>query len=609
MRGDLGVEIPSEVRYLDCSTDKTRKTHLCLTWKEHSQVWIDYRKRGNVNCYKIAWWGQKHDTMLKDCYDIGDAHWYGGGFLTKYQLWPIDDISLSETLYVTGNQEIPGQLGPVLERYWLNSNGIAVFAPSDFPLYVSFNEVDTETKKKSGKFCLSSHHLDKFGVQRIRKKPEMNYTICVSHDINSVHGQSLNETLYNQKKTVRNVPNKKLFENTVWSTNALQLQDFTQESLLEFGTEIVANDYSQGFLILSSKWEEYLGDLTFNTQTFSNTSSMLQKLKSNFTVSLSITPYIDTRSASFQHDIHDRLLVEDAGGKVPGLTQYSESLLANTSIIAGVIKVDTEYFPAKLRDLKDFYSVESVMLKGGDVGSLPYGADNGAQLKPNINWFTQKYLDVADGAYATLFAESASQTQLSLPVIVMPALSSTWEGLQAVLPNMFTLGLVGYPFVLPEVVGGSISCANESNPDKELYIRWLELNAFLPVMHFSTPPHSFDSDTADIARKFIRFHSNVVAPLVVGIARQSVLDHEPIVRPMWWITPQDKVTFTIYDQFLIGDKMLVAPILTSTRQRNIYLPEGSWLDKQKNFLYTGPQWLREYPVELDEVPYFIWKSQ
>ena len=245
MRGDLGVKIPNEVRYLDCSADKTRKTHLCLTWKEYGQVWIDYRSRGNENCFKIAWWGQKYDSVLKDCYEIGDAHWYGGGFLSKDQSWTLNNLSLQNTLYVTGNLEISGQLGPILERYWLNSNGIAIFAPSDFPLYISFDEVDSETNKKSGKFCLTSHHLDKFGTQLVEKKPEMNYTVCVSDDINSVHMQSLNEPFYNQKKTVRNVPNEELFQNTAWSTKTLQ--NFTQESLLGFATEISANNYSHGF--------------------------------------------------------------------------------------------------------------------------------------------------------------------------------------------------------------------------------------------------------------------------------------------------------------------------------------------------------------------------
>ena len=606
MSGNLGLEIPSEIKFLDCSTDKTRKTHLCLTWKNHAQLWIDYSNHDNVDCYKIAWWGKRHDAILRDCFEIGDASWYGGGFLSKNQMWTLNNISIPETLFVTGNDEKSGQLGSVLARYWLNSNAITIFAPSYYPLFFSFNELDNKTEQKNGKFCLISHSLDRFGDQRRKEYPEMNYTVCVSNDINSVQTYSLNKILRDQNRTPRNLPNEKIFKNTLWSTK--KLSNLSEESLIQFGSDIVANNYSHGFLMLNSKWERYLGDLTFNTQIFPEASAMLRNLQSNFTLSLSLTPYIDTRSEAFQHDIHDKLLIEDAGGVAPGLIEYVDPIF-NPSLVAGVIKVDSQYFPAKLREIKDLYNVESVLLKGGDVRTLPFGADHGAHLKSNMNRFTQKYSDAVNGTYSTLFAESASQTQWLLPVIVMPSLPSSWDGLRTVLPRIFTLGIIGYPFVLPEVVGGSIDDADENQPSRELYIRWLELSAFLPVMHFSDFPHSYDSTTAEISRKFIQFHSKQIAPLVLKLAQRSASRFEPIISPLWRIAPQDKEVLTIEDQFLVGDEILVAPVLDNVKRRNIYLPEGSWVDKITKKLYTGPKWLWDYPVELDEVAYFMWQSQ
>ena len=606
MKGDLGLEIPSEVKFLDCSTDNTRKTHLCLTWKDHAQLWIDYSNHDNVDCYKVAWWGKQFDTILKDCFDIGDGYWYGGGFMTKNQSLALNDISIPETLYVTGSEEKSNQLGSVLARYWLNSKAITISAPSYYTLFVSFNELNDKTGEKDGKFCLVSHSLDRFGVQRRNEYPEMNYTVCVSDDINSVHTYSLNRTLNRHSKTLRNLPNEKLLRNTVWSTK--KLANLTQESLVQFGSDVSANDYSHGFLILDSKWEKYLGDLTFNAQAFPDPKSMLRNLELNFSLALSVTPFIDTRSAAFQHDIHDKLLIEDAGGMAPGLIEHTEPSL-NQSLIAGVIKVESEYFPAKLREIKDMYNIESILLKGGDVRNLPFGADRGARDESNLNWFTQKYVDAVNGTYSTIFTESASLSQTHLPFIVMPSLPSTWRGLQTVLPRMFSLGIIGYPFVLSDVIGGSIGGADEDLPNKELYVRWLQLSAFLPVMHFSDPPHSYDTATINIAKKFIQFHSEEIAPLVLTLAQDSLSTFEPIIRPLWCIAPQDKEVFTIDDQFMLGDEMLVAPVLDSVTQRDIYLPEGSWLDKLRNRSHTGPKWLKDYPVELDEVPYFIWQSE
>lgn len=37
-------------------------------------------------------------------------------------------------------------------------------------------------------------------------------------------------------------------------------------------------------------------------------------------------------------------------------------------------------------------------------------------------------------------------------------------------------------------------------PDRELYIRWLELSAFMPVMQFSIPPWAYDKEVGSVKR-------------------------------------------------------------------------------------------------------------
>ena len=53
----------------------------------------------------------------------------------------------------------------------------------------------------------------------------------------------------------------------------------------------------------------------------------------------------------------------------------------------------------------------------------------------------------------------------------------------------------------------------------------------------------------------------------------------PIARPMWWLDPQDEATFTIHDQFALGDDFIVAPVVErGATTRNIYLTQGLWRD-------------------------------
>ena len=76
---------------------------------------------------------------------------------------------------------------------------------------------------------------------------------------------------------------------------------------------------------------------------------------------------------------------------------------------------------------------------------------------------------------------------------------------------------------------------------------------------------------------------------------------------MWWNDSNDLTNLIIDDQFLLSDKLLVAPILDKGAvKRNIYLPKGNWRDGYNNtVVYPGPMWLNDYPADLQIIPYFI----
>ena len=79
----------------------------------------------------------------------------------------------------------------------------------------------------------------------------------------------------------------------------------------------------------------------------------------------------------------------------------------------------------------------------------------------------------------------------------------------------------------------------------------------------------------------------------------------PIVRPLWWSDPTDKNFLTISDEYLIGDEILVAPIIVKgATKRDIYIPDGTWRDELKGENVIGKDWLKDYKVELGQVAYF-----
>ncbi|XP_031658044.1 SITS-binding protein-like [Oncorhynchus kisutch] len=191
----------------------------------------------------------------------------------------------------------------------------------------------------------------------------------------------------------------------------------------------------------------------------------------------------------------------------------------------------------------------------------------------------------------------------------MPPLQSDWSssGLKGLIPSLLHHTLLGYNLLIPDAVGGSLS--GDLVTDEELFIRWLQIVAFLPVISFETPPWVCGEDRVlNLTRALIAWHQDFVVPLVTRYAEDWMTSGSPIYRPLWWLSPDDPATFTIDDQFLIGDEVLVAPVIErGTVRRNIYLPDGGfqWQDSRNAQVFDGGTLLEDYPVALEEVAIFL----
>ena len=79
----------------------------------------------------------------------------------------------------------------------------------------------------------------------------------------------------------------------------------------------------------------------------------------------------------------------------------------------------------------------------------------------------------------------------------------------------------------------------------------------------------------------------------------------PIIRALWWLDPDDSECLESDSQFLVGDSLLVAPVLEpGVRSRDIYLPQGNWEDVMNGVTIKGRRWLRNYKAEQHQCPTF-----
>ncbi|GAA2203367.1 glycoside hydrolase family 31 protein [Streptomyces bangladeshensis] len=164
-----------------------------------------------------------------------------------------------------------------------------------------------------------------------------------------------------------------------------------------------------------------------------------------------------------------------------------------------------------------------------------------------------------------------------------------WPGLRASLSLVLGLGLCGVPYSGPDVGGF------DGSPSPELYLRWFQLGAYLPLFrtHASLragrrEPWEFGAEVLEHARVALLERRRLL-PYFLTLAHLARRTGAPYVRPVWWGAPEDRALRDCEDTFLLGDGLLVAPVLDpGTDRRAVQLPRGRWYDTVTEEAHEGP---------------------
>ncbi|MFE2167362.1 glycoside hydrolase family 31 protein [Streptomyces sp. NPDC059447] len=166
---------------------------------------------------------------------------------------------------------------------------------------------------------------------------------------------------------------------------------------------------------------------------------------------------------------------------------------------------------------------------------------------------------------------------------------SSWDGLRASLALVLGLGLCGVPYSGPDVGGFG------GSPSPELYVRWLQLGAYLPLFRTHSAiwagrrePWEFGPEVEEHARALLAERDRL-RPYFVTLAHLARRTGAPYVRPLWWGNPEDRRLRNCEDAFLLGDALLVAPVLEcGADRRAVRLPRGRWYDTATGAAHEGP---------------------
>ena len=579
---------------------KLEDKNLAVTIDGSISLTIKHSLDGKVHCYEFFWESSSSTVWycgtLEDSFQMLDSHWYGLGHVFCHH-WPMEKWNTTKGPMVTGESgPFPimssTYYGGIQERLLFSSMGVGIHVDQDVPLFVSVNSNNDSFLKVCSSFKGPYHNS-------IGRNLFLKYHLCQTSNIKELW-------LYMHKKFLQNpisIPNEITFTKPVWSTWAEYKTGVNESKVLKLVEEIECHGFPCSHVEIDDDWTPHYGDNVVDTHKFPNMKTLVTVTKKKgYNLSLWIHPYVSLFSKTFLKYWKKGLLVKGYCS-LPAVFSWWNGY-------AGLIDITNEQarddYNSDLEQLKQTYGISSFKFDAGEGCQL----SRSSKLCHPVS---------SPNAYSHLFAEFAYNSDKeclmqeirvayrnqNLPIwFRLQDKDSNWgyfNGIRTVIPHVLTLGLLGYPFVLPDMIGGN---AYSGKPDRELYIRWVQLNALMPAMQFSLVPWKYDPEVIVIARRMCELHRQF-AQTIIELAREATITGAPIIRPLWWIAPLDEVALTIDDEFLLGDDVLVAPVLErDVRFRDIYLPCGEWKDEISQETFEGGQWIKNYYTGLADLPHF-----
>ncbi|MDP4208637.1 MAG: alpha-xylosidase [Bacteroidota bacterium] len=184
----------------------------------------------------------------------------------------------------------------------------------------------------------------------------------------------------------------------------------------------------------------------------------------------------------------------------------------------------------------------------------------------------------------------------------------SWDGLAGSLKGGLHIGLSGFGFWSHDVPGfhGVPNFMNSVIPD-DLYVRWTQFGVFSSHIRYhgtsKREPYEYPN-IADTVRRWWKIRYALI-PYSIEQSKKVTESGYPMLRALIFHHANDKVCWHIHDQYYFGDDFLVAPVMNSENKRDVYLPEGQWVNLFSGKTYEGGQWLKDFECPLEEMPVWV----
>jgi alpha-glucosidase (family GH31 glycosyl hydrolase) len=376
----------------------------------------------------------------------------------------------------------------------------------------------------------------------------------------------------------------------------------TQEKVLKYAAEILANGLPPGVLMIDDGWFVDHGNWCFDPVRFPDPRSMTRWLHAEgFAVVLWVSPFISPDSGIFRDlSSRDQLVRRSDGNPAIRSWWNGYSALLDVSHPGAIA-----FLQGQLSHLKEEFGIDGFKFDAGDPEYIKPTDLTFESLSPV--GYCQAWAEI--GLSYPHFNELRACWKMGGQPLIQRLRDKhhVWgkEGLADIIPNGIAQGLAGYSFICPDMVGGG-NIASFTDPafrlDQELFVRTLQCSVLFPVLQFSIAPwRVLDEEHWLFCRTAIEIRERL-ASTILDLVASSATTGEPILRPMSYVFP-DSGLAGINDQFMLGENILVAPVCTKgARSRKVSFPVGNWVGDDGEVI-VGPC-LRDVEAPISRLPWY-----
>jgi len=336
-------------------------------------------------------------------------------------------------------------------------------------------------------------------------------------------------------------------------------------------------------------------DFTWDPEVFPDPEGMLARLKEQgLRICAWINPYIAQKSPLFAEGMREGYLLKRPNGDVWqwDLWQPGMALVDFTNPAA------RDWYTGKLRTLLR-QGVDCFKTDFGERVPVDVAWHDGSDPERMHNYYAQVYNQVVfdllreerGEGEAVLFARSATSGGQQFPVHWGGDCESTFGAMAESLRGGLSLGLSGFGFWSHDIGGF------EGTPTPAVFKRWVQFGLLSSHsrLHGSKSyrvPWDYGDEAVAVTRDFTRLKHRLV-PYLYRAALQARDHGTPVMRAMVLEFPDDPACHQLDRQYMLGDDLLVAPVLSEDGTVEYYVPEGTWTHLLTGEPVTGPRWHRE----------------